>query len=676
VKENTLADDLVKIAIRQLNECYSLKLPRMQRIRKYRDLYNGNTQRQERVRFNIPIAIFAGMIDTLQADLDDVMVIKYGEDDPADWKQALKANAAIQKEQNSALPGAMWANKLRMARQEEIFSGRGFLKLNVGSGEDGFYSNLSAPTFEDMYWEPKGGGQLENHRFCGQSDIFKSQAELEERRGNEYDARQVDKLIKYTGGASGNEYKICSYWQNEDYANRFMSLGLNGNQNNYVGEPMFNFVEWGMTYKGKRWYLLFESFTGTWIRCEKLTDVHSSGLWPWMSMATHEDAKNFASKSFADDLYPYAIAMTSLFNEDLENRKRRNSNARAYDKDMFPNVKKLDEAQAGRDRLVEVDTKMGTRRIEEGIYEFKTAEIKGTVDMLQYMEDMVGRNLGVTDLQQGSTTGSDNKVGITLLESQAVSKRLSFESQPFLEVGQQLGMRYFNGLQDYLHEPLSIKILGEKGYEWDTLKRIDLNIKRNFEITVTSQSKENKKNEIDHAKKITALTTVRNTAPANQNVNARIIDEYLLRDAGLDETEITLILDPRSNADKTTIAETSAAIQDIMQGRTPKTNYNASAYFLQTILDFVKTHQDDKKVARKMDEFMAYIEKHVPIATDNEQRRAAKDAQTMLTGLRQPGQEMPASGQPMVPQGGAPQSPAQPPEAPVALPKQPAFLAA
>jgi len=634
-KENKLAQELTGIAMRQLTTCYTFKLPRVNQIRKFRALYNGQAEKQLRIRYNVTIPIFAGMIDTLQADLDDSMVLKFEEQDPADWKAAKKANAYIQKEMVSMRNGAMWSQKMRQARQEMIFSGRGFLKY-VPSSENGYSATLTAPTFDDMFFEPKGGGQLENHLFVGQSDIWKSKKDLLD--GVEegiYDKEQVDKLLSFN---DGNTYKISSYWNNYDFANRFLSLNLTAESNNYVGEPMFNMVEWCLTYKGIRWYLLFEAYSGTWVRCEKLTDVFSSGLYPWMSFASHEDAKNFASKGFADDLYPHARVMTDFFNEDMENRKRRNSNARAYDKDMFPNVAQLDEAQMGRDRLVSVDTKGGTRRIEEGIYTFQTPEITGTIDVLSYLEQMVGRNFGVTALQQGQSQ-KDAKVGVTLLENQQVSQRLSYQAQSFVEVGQQLGMRVFCGLKDYLREPLSIKMLGEEGYEWDTLSRIDLNIKRDFEITVTSQAKENRNNEVSHQKKINALVTVRNTPPANPNINAKLVDEYILRDAGLDEIEIGLILDPKSNATKETIAQTSEAIQDIMQGRKPKKNYQATAYFMQTILDFVKEHQDDKKIQKRMNEFMAYLDEHAIIAQENEKRRATKEAMAIKTGIMPQGEE-------------------------------------
>ncbi len=641
MSENTLAIECTATALKQLMTSWSFKQPRLTQIRKFRSLYNNQIERALRIRYNVPIPIFAGMIDTLQADLDDAIILKYHEADPADWKAAMKANAYLQKEMTSMRPGAKWNQKFRLLRQEVLMTGRGFLKYNC-SKDGGYSADLTSIAFEDFYFEPKGGGNLEDHLFSGVDIGYKTKTELE--KGVEdgiYDAAQVKLLVGNSDG-SGSDYKKSSFWEQYDFANRFQSLNLSSEAHNYVGEPVFNMFEWVLNFKGRRWYILFEAFSGIWIRFCKLSEINSSDYLPWMSLASHQDAKNFASKGFADDLYPIAKTMGEFFNEDLENRKRRNSNARAYDKDMFPNVAQLDQAQMGRDRLVEVDTKNGTRKISDGIYAFTTPEITGTIDVLKYMEDMAGRNLGVNDLQKGDQ-GGQKTVGVTYAEMSQVSKRLSFQSQPFIEIGQELGMRVFGGLKDYLSEPLSIKILGENGYEWDTIKRIDLNIKKDFEVSVASESQENKLNELSKANKAAALERVANRQMLNPTVNYRMIDELDLREAGFDESEIALILDPQSHADKRTRAETSAAIQDIMMGRVPKKNYNASAYFLQSILDFVKTNQGDKKIAKKLPIFLKYIQDHAPIAADNEKRRAQNDASTMKAQARK--QMNPTDGQ-------------------------------
>lgn len=632
-KENKFAQEVCDMNLRQVQQSYIFKLPRILQIRKFRDLYNNKPQKQLRIRYNVPIPIFSGMIDTLQADLDDGLLLKFEAQDPADNKAAIKANAAIQKRSTSMMPGAQWNEKFRGFRQEMLMTGRGFLTYSI-SNEDGYMDKLEDLAFEDVFFEPKGGGNFEDHLFQMRSNVWMTKSDLLKGIVNGiYNKEQVDKLIIM----GGSEFKVSNYWDNYDFANRFQSLNLTPESNNYVGETMFQFVESVCTLKGQRWYCLFEAFSGIWIRFEKWTEISSSGLYPIMSAASHRDKKNFASKGFADDLYPVAVAMTDMLNEDLENRKRRNSNAKGYDKDMFPNIQQLDQAQMGRDRLVMMDTKGGTRRMSEGIYQFTTPEITGTIDVLQYLESTAGRNFGVTDLQQGASQEASKAVGVTYQELGQVAKRLAFQSQPFIEVGQQLGVRFFGGLKDYLREPMAIKILGEDGYQWDFLKRIDLNVKKDFEISVTSQARENSINEMAKANKEKALTLISTIPPnANPGVNFRMRDEYILRDVGrFTEAEVALLLDPSTQADKTTISETSAAIQDLMMGRMPEINYNATAYFLQKIKDFVQSHQGDPKIKKNFQKFMNYIQQHVEIASNNEILRAKKQVQKNTNAIAQ-----------------------------------------
>lgn len=649
IKINTLANELTANAGRQLVSSYIFKLPRVNKIRKFRSLRNNESPRQLRVRYNVPIPFFSGMIDTLLADLNDSLNIRFEESDPADWKIAQKANAAIQKFSPD------WDDAFIYAQDECVMTGRGILKLRTSS-DDGFSSALTSVPFEDFYFEPKGGGDLENHFFCGQGNIWKTERELLDGAGGIYDRAQVKTLTTM----GGSEYKQASYWDNYDYANRFVSLGLTPESVNYVGEKVFNTSEFVLTKNGKRWYVVFDSFSGIWIRFEELKDVSSDNLYPWVSFASHRDHKNFASKAFADDAYPIAMAAGDLFNEDLENRKRRTSNAKLYDKDMIKNVRQLDEAQMGRDRLVEVDTKGGARRLDQAVYAFQTPEVSGTLDAVRMLEEMSGRNLGVSDLQKGAPAPSNKKVGVVYTEMAQISQRLAFQSKPMIKAGEQIGERFFGGLRDYMREPLSIKILGEDGFEWDTIKRIELNTRRPLKLSVVSQSQENKTNEQLREAKMSALQEASQLPPSpNPNINMRLRAEYILRNGGWKDAEIALLLDPSSQADKKTIAETSEAIQSLMLGKVPPINYNATSYFMQRILDFVKTNQGDPKIKKNYQKFLDYILSHEQIAVDNEKRRAQKDS-AMVQSPDVQGQTPGAPGMTPIPTQMTPQQMPQP----------------
>lgn len=622
---NKLAEELAGVNLRRIQNCYTFKLPRITQIRKYRDLYNNKTVRQLRVRYNVPIPIFSGIIDTLQAQLDDGIILKIEENDPADWIGAQKANAALQIELQNPDPGAQWNGKFRDARKEMIFTGVGIPKYTAGRNNNGYFSRLSTTAFEDFYFETKpkeNANILENHLYAGQGNIWLTETEIRDgMSGGIYDKAQGKKILDW----GGSEYKQSSFWDNYDYANRFQSMNLAAESNNYVGEKVFQFHEMIGEYKGRRWYELVETFTGEWLRFEKWEDLCSNQLYPWHPFHSHPDQKNFASKGVSDDLYPIAIPMMDMFNEDMENRKRRNSGARGYDKDMIPNVQELDEAQMGRDRLVRIDTKGGTRKISEAFYRFDTPDISGTIDALKYMESIVTTKLGISDQEMGDAPDPNTTIVSSLNHTNAISKRINFTAQPIIESGQGMGLRFVGGLADYLDEPLSIKLYGEAGFEWEYLKRIDLDFRKPPKVTVTSESAMSRANQMKKANKIQALNDAANRmkVPANPVINYRMLEEYNFRDVGeFSEAEIALLLDTNSTVDKKTIAETSAAIQDLMMGRVPALNYNANAYFMSHMLKFVKTHQGDPKVKKNKDKFLKYIIAHEQIAKDNENMAA------------------------------------------------------
>lgn len=614
-KPNKLADKCTEIALRQLRESWTFKLPRVQAIRRYRRLYNTEVLPKLRVQFNVPVPVFSGMIDTLQADLNDGLLLKYESQDPADWKAIQKANAAIKQEADSMRPGAKWDEKWMQARLEAIFSGRGILKFTAGSNKDGYYSNLEVVPFEDFFFEPSGGGDLENHMFAGQQNIWRTKHQLLEGVDEGiYDKDQVNKLIE---GGAAKTWKMNGVWDGmNDVGNRFRPLGLTNTSHNYVGEDVFHLVEWVMTYEGKRWYIVFEAYTGTWIRFEKNSDVRSSDYLPWISFASHKDIKNFASKSFADDLYPVADAIITMFNQDLTNRQKINLNSRAYDKDMFKDVAKLDEAQYRPDALVPVDTKGGTRRIAEGIYTFTTPAMTGTVDLINWLQTNTGKQMAVTDMQQGGSFSGSKKTPsyVVMAQMQQIEKRIGFMAQPFVTAGQELAQLFFTSLKDYMVQPIAVKLLGETGFEWDLLKRIDLNLKKDFEITVTAKSQANAKASLEKNDRQAALTAV----AADPNVNQKARSEYILRDiGGFSEYEVAMLLDNTNQANKESASNLAAAIQEIgLRGKKPMPNYNADLYYLHGLLTFARKMRGTMP-KKNFDILMAFIDETSQIVQQN-----------------------------------------------------------
>jgi len=631
-KPNQYADECTAIVLRQLQTSWNFKLPRVLQIQEYRRLYNSRTTPKLRQQFNVPLPVFAGMVDTLQADLNDTLVIKYAANDPADWKSVEKANAAITQESTSMTPGAKWDKKFRQGRFEQILTGRYIQKFTAGRGEHGYHGNLEIVTFEDFFFEPMGGGDLDNHLFAGQQNIWRTESQL--KKGVEegiYDKKQVDLLIKTTGV----DNKRSGLWDGDnDVGNRFRPLGLDATGNNYVGEPVWNMVEWIFQHKGHRWNMFLDPYSGIWVRFEKNRDVNSADQLPWMSSASHEDIKNFASKSFADDLFPVADSIITLFNQDLTNRQKRNLNAKMYDQDMIKDVGLLDEAQYRPDALVPASVKSTTaKRLSDGIYAFETPEITGTVDLISWLQTNTGDNLGVTDLQKGASQDTSKRVGVAYTEMSQISKRLKFTAAPFQEVGQQLGERFIVSLKDHMVEPIAIERLGEHGIEWDLLKRLDLHTNKPMKIKCTAKSVTESMSSVEEANKREALTMT----AESPNINPRVRDEMILRDVGhFTEHDIALLMDTSTHSNKETMAEVSAAIQMIiLRGKMPAMNYNADAFFMKRLYEFARNHQDTLPM-KKFNMLMEYMNMHTEIAAENARTNAkaqvAEQLQAQMNG--------------------------------------------
>ena len=314
-KQSDFRDELAKIACRQLSISNKFKEPLVEKWKKYENLKAGNVPKKLRSQFNVALPVFSGMLDTLAADFDEPVELKYKPKHPSDYFKAQKIQAAWDIEKSKYTREARWDFKARVDKQLNILHGRSILKEYASSYPK--YQNHLFNT-DPLYFhcQPHGGGLLENHLFTGEEGIVRSESEL---LHEPYNQSQVKNLI---AAARSPEYLAeVTEWDREKLQ-RFQVLGLDPSNNSYVGETTFNLVEWCLTHKGKRYYLVLDPWTGIWVRCELLKDIFSKDLYPWTSWATHEDNKVFWTNGYADMIYPVADAVVTLYNQELTNREK------------------------------------------------------------------------------------------------------------------------------------------------------------------------------------------------------------------------------------------------------------------------------------------------------------------------------------------------------------------
>lgn len=641
-----LAEECTKIATRQILASTEFKKPRMLTLEKYWRLYDGKVPKKLRQLFQVPIPVFPGMIDTLNAQYDTPVQLKFAEGDAADYFKVQKINGAFQMEVMNTAQNSKWDSKLRMLRKHAIMNGVAIPKYTAES-DPTYKSVLDIVNLKNFHFQPRGGLYIENHLFAGEEDVEKTRSEIIlGAKSGAYDKKQAAELLRI---CSDSDYLPEGRMDMGQKLSRFKPLGLNPDTNAYVGEHVFKLAQHIMEIDGTRWYLLFHPWSMTWLRFEKWSEICSSDLYPWAPYATHEDDENFLSKSYGDDLYAAADAIVALFNQELTNREKRNSGARAYDHEMFKDVRKLDEAMHRPDALVPADTKGGTRRISEGIYEFKVGELGGTVNLIDWTTQTLGRNTGATDLASGSTIDVSKKASVTFAEQKSVSKRLGWGAQPFQEMMAALGKKYVYGLKDHMPSKMAIKLLGEHGWDWEQITRLDLDTTKDVDVLIVSTDKQIQESELKVQKRKDALTGIGADPLLAPEVNPKWRAEEILRSVGgYDDVEVAVALDTKTYSDKKSLAKAAEVIQLILQGQTPPLWYGATPAFMQRIVDFATDNRSTLK--GKFDVLLEYATSHAEIAAGNLERKAAEVGMLMTQQSMSPANMAPGGGAPAKPE--------------------------
>lgn len=572
------------------------------------DLYFNRVKKTLRGRFNVPIPIMSGFVDTLLSKIDEPPSIKFTQNEEADLRISQKTQALYEVESKNE--DADWASKDLDAKKLAILYGRAIFRA-YGESDPKYKFNLFVTDIYDFIADPMGGGDLENHRFVAEDNIFKSKYELlEGAKIGIYDKSAVFKLVNNVPEQTlvNNE----TLYQNKQ--NRFTALGLTSQMHNFVGDGMIKFVEQGTTYHGERYYVLYEYASGHAVRCEKLTDIFESNLWWWTSWATHRDAFNFWSKAPADDIRPVAEAIRILVNQELDNRQKRNWNQRAYDPDVFPNASELPYRPDGL-----VATRAGASKVQNisnGIFTFETPELNGTINLVDWMDGIIGQKSGVTGDTQGKS--DEDKVGIYYGNLQQVADRLGLYNKSYAKCHAAIGRRYVWALHEHLTKPMAVRLIGEKGVEWDTLTKKEVN--PNLNITIEGGNAQLQADEVKKKQQLESILAIKSDPNLAGVVNKTWMVENLLRGGQFSDEEIRVALDTENNGSRELLAEASESIQEIIEGKQPKLNRGATTAFQQKILDFAMDNTDDD--IELFNRLTAYSAAHDEIVMENMSRKA------------------------------------------------------
>ncbi len=578
------------------------------------DEYYGRIPLSLDSRFQVPFPFMSGFIDTYKSKIDDPFVLKFGQTRDAGYRAALKVQDFY--EQQSTDEDADWESKDLDTKFYALLYGRGIDETYPEVLNRKFKFCIETVDPYDFYDEFTKGGNLEAHDFCGVDGMLKSKYQLLElAAAGYYDKRQVSKLLI----ADPNKtQKVSDEWFIAKQ-NRLITVGLDHKTYMQAGQAKYKLIKSGTTYKGERWMVTWNRETGIWVRCVRVKDIRKSGLWDWTSWSPKREAHNSWPLAPSDDFRPVAVAMKVFLNQELDNRNKKNWDMRAYDPDMFPEPAELDWRPGGLVAIKSGATR--TRRIDSGIYRFETADLSGTINMIDYLDNMTGTKLGITNATQGQA--KEDKVGIFFGNQQAVADRIEFTAKQYRKAQVAKGRRFVWAIYQYLPEPQAVQILGDKGLGWDKLRKAEID--PTIKIRIEGGNVQAQMDEIKAKKKTEALTAIGADPAMAASVNPKWRAEQLLRAGEVPAEEIIEAMDTQDYGQKELMAKAAEAIEDLANGKYPPMCYDANTAFIKKLMNAAFADKADLKPV-VFDRIIAYANAHIPIAASNAARMAALQA--------------------------------------------------
>lgn len=635
--DKTTADSLAKIAVKQIRAGVNdpKRKKRLEAIAMYEKAYAmENKDPDSPGEFSFVAPVIPGFIDTLTSKLNDPVKISFGKREEADLLKAKKTTALW--ELDSSPAAGKWRIKDIHGKK---FAGLSGLAIFFVSAEGDrkypkkypYRSIFEWVDYKHFYCEPKKGNDLEEHRFNGRLNVWRTESEL--KKGAEsgiYDKEQVEKLIASQGGKEQNEVEHLYSADKE----RYQSLGIE-DESNYLGEKVFCLVNHYMENEGTRYYVFIDYYSGTWIRVEKLEDMYSKPdmhpkvLWPHVSWATHPDPRCFWSKAPADDVWVVHEGIRIILNLAFQNLKQRTKKKRAIDPSIFPDPSEIEDAIT---QTIEVNSLKGVQAIGNGVYEFQTEDnTRIVVNLVSFLSSFWGQQTGITPSAQGAADEKQATIYVGNIEQ--VASRMGLYSEFYKQCWAEIGLRYVIGIKDHLTEGQFVKMLGATGLEWAEMTVDDAHPIRDYDIIITGGESDMEASTLKKREKRESLILA--IKEFKQFLNPLKASAELLRSGNWDEEDIKAFQDLDVYGDEELLSKAAQAIQDIIEGKDPKKVRSATEAFVMKIIDFADDNfeEDDarQKSAKKnpsaiseeqYQRLYSYAYIHLPLVARNMAKRA------------------------------------------------------
>lgn len=573
-------------------------------------LYYGKKNSLEDVRANAGIANAKaqGFVSALLSKIDAPPNIKYRHIKNSDMKPARRLNLLFMQEMSHEKQNLQMKDLL--GKKQAIIYGRVIYEYHASSDQGNYKSLLSNVNVYDFLIDPSAGGfDIEQAFFLGRGGIWKTKEQLQDGADS---GRYIKAKVKTLCGGlnEGEDYVEAGDGGNsdaqkseEEKSKEEARVYIMGSESKiHMQGSKYLFWEWYTTYKGQRFYLLFNESTGSAVRVEKMEDVFKSGLYPFWSWATDPDLNEFWTLSPLDQMRDIFMVQGASIDQLLDNAEQINKPMKGVVGDA---VKNLNSLRYGRDKTVRF--KKGTD-MRTAVKIFDTQPLETPITVYNLLETIGGLESGVNAGTKG--VAEEDKVGIYEGNMQQVADRMGLLNKSYADGYYRFAKLFYQGVKEHLTRKTAIEVVGENGVELEEITKKDIKGYADYGIDVEASDAEIQTSINDQKNKLAFLAQQANNPKLNQAKRT----EMEAKIAGFTQDEIRQLMDVNEFGDAELLSEASRDIERLLKGDPDlKANMMANNAYKERIVSYMQDNKEymDEEVWTRFVQYVLDIEEYV-----------------------------------------------------------------
>lgn len=599
-------EPIIKQALHEITFSRRHKEGKVSNWHKNESMYFGKKEKTEDARANVDLGRMQEHVHTLLSKIDSPLTFKFNKKKDAQYKRVQRLNALKDYDADRDY----WDIKDIVAKKQCIIYGRAIFSY-FASSEGGYTPHLENVDVYDFLVDPSAGGiDLEQARYMGRWGVVKDRYEI--KGNNDYIKEEVEKLLM----GDGNNTTRTTEEINKD--NRTYALNYHQTQKEKDSKDKFKFWEWFTTYEGERYYLLMTE-SGCAIRCEKLSDMFDSGLWPFWSYAAFPDLTEFWTPGYCDYVREIFMAQSKSINQMLDNAEQINKPQKIVDITMVDNLSELKYRRGGNYIKSKGDAGKAVKFVD-------TPSISTPINVFEQLEKIQERASGVTAAASG-VADTDGRATIYEGNQAATADRFGLLNKSYSFGYKRFAKLWEHGVREHLNKKIAVDILGPDGIDIQMIGKSDLfRGKEDYAVMVESSNAEL---QLSEQKKRTMTAAYAGLLGNPAVPNQKFVVERLMEIAGEEQEAIRQLLDESGHGDAYVMSEAERDIEIILDGAIPRPNRIANTAYKQRFVDYMNDHEEDLD-QETFNRMVRYVQSLDEVIVSNMRRKAREEAQRQL----------------------------------------------